>query len=275
LSLALQVAAKTDVGCVRSHNEDNFGYDLRRGVFVVCDGMGGQAAGEVASRLAVRTLLAYFRNGRQGAACGPSADMRTETASKPLIEAISRANLAIRRAASADKQCDGMGSTVVSVLIDDNFVSVAHVGDSRLYLVRDGVIRQLTEDHSLVMQQVSLGLISPEQAQQSKLQNVITRALGAEEAEPDIDDMIAAENDILLLATDGLTKLVDKGQILSALSSEDDLDSSCSRLIQLAKEMGGDDNVTCLLIRFVEEKWYQRLARRLRFLGDWQWHGCI
>jgi serine/threonine protein phosphatase PrpC len=270
VSFAIQVAAKTDVGCVRVDNEDNFGYDARRGIFVVCDGMGGQAAGEVASKIAVDTLLRYFHEGVPKA-----SDLRLTRASenvsehaRTLGEAIQLANHVIREAACQYEGQAGMGSTIACVLVDDNFVSFGHVGDSRIYLVREGTIQQLTQDHSLVMQEVRLGLISSEQAEQSKLQNIITRALGSEEiVEPDLDDMIAAPDDILLLASDGLTRVLRDQEILAAVTAAADLEYACNDLVQLAKQAGGDDNITCLLIRIVEERWYQTCLRRFRISG--------
>jgi serine/threonine protein phosphatase PrpC len=270
MSFAIQVAAKTDVGCVREGNEDNFGYDTRRGIFVVCDGMGGHSAGEVASKIAVETLLGYFQEGPQEAsalALTKPAENVSERA-RNLGEAIQLANKAIRAAACRDQEQAGMGSTIACVLVDDIFVSIGHVGDSRVYLVREGGIQQLTQDHSLVMQQVQLGLISPENAEESKLQNIITRALGpAEMVEPDLDEMIAASDDIFVLASDGLTRVLGDQVILDVVTAAVDLKYACNQLIQLAKEADCDDNITCLLIRFVEERWYQTCLRKFRTWG--------
>jgi protein phosphatase len=270
MSFAIQVAAKTDVGCVREGNEDNFGYDTRRGIFVVCDGMGGHSAGEVASKIAVETLLGYFHEGTQKASALPltKPSENVSQRARNLGEAIQLANNAIRAAACRDQEQAGMGSTIACVLVDDIFVSIGHVGDSRVYLVREGAIQQLTQDHSLVMQHVRLGLISPENAEESKLQNIITRALGpAEIVEPDLDEMIAASDDIFVLASDGLTRVLADHVILEAVTAAVDLKNACNHLIQLAKEAGCDDNITCLLIRFVEERWYQTCLRKFRTWG--------
>jgi serine/threonine protein phosphatase PrpC len=270
MSLAIQVAAKTDVGCVREGNEDNFGYDTGRGIFVVCDGMGGHSAGEIASKIAVETLLGYFDDGHQKASALP-LDKPSENVSKRarnLGEAIQLANDAIRAAACRDQEQAGMGSTIACVLVDDIFVSIGHVGDSRVYLVREGAIQQLTQDHSLVMQHVRLGLISQENAEESELQNVITRALGpAEIVEPDLDEMIAASDDVFVLASDGLTRVLADQVILEVVTAAVDIKYACNHLIQLAKEAGCDDNITCLLIRFVEERWYQTCLRKFRTWG--------
>jgi serine/threonine protein phosphatase PrpC len=270
MSFAIQVAAKTDVGCVREGNEDNFGYDTRRGIFVVCDGMGGHSAGEVASKIAVETLLGYFHEGHQKASALPLTEPSEDVSkgARNLGEAIQLANDAIRAAACRDQEQAGMGSTIACVLVNDIFVSIGHVGDSRVYLVREGAIQQLTQDHSLVMQHVRQGLMSPENAEESKLQNIITRALGpAEIVEPDLEEMIAASDDVFVLASDGLTRVLADQVILDVVTAAVDLKYACNHLIQLAKEAGCDDNVTCLLIRFVEERWYQTCLRKFRTWG--------
>src|SRR4051794_32558186 len=163
MGFTVEVAGKSDVGCVRTNNEDNFGYDARYGIFVVCDGMGGQAAGEVASKMAVDTMLTYYRTSvRSGhfPKVGEQVDGITDRANH-LGSAIQLANQAVHDAASAHAAQAGMGSTVVAVSTETkgSFFSIGHVGDSRIYLVRNGDIQQLTNDHSLVMEQVRRGLI--------------------------------------------------------------------------------------------------------------------
>jgi len=265
-----EVTGKTDVGCVRVTNEDNFGYDSERGIFVVCDGMGGHAAGEVASRIAVDSLLKYFRQ------CPfweeQDSHVASETISKralALVEAIQIANIAIQEASCRDEAYAGMGSTIVCILAKENLFSVGHVGDSRAYLIREGAIAQLTQDHSLVVQQMRMGLISPDEAEQSKLQNVITKALGAEpDVEPDFDERIALPDDVLVLASDGLTKSLSEQQILATIDATANLPHACDNLIQMAKNAGGEDNITCLLIRFVELRWYESLLSNLGLAGS-------
>jgi len=263
---AIQVAARTDVGCVRTNNEDNFGYDIRHGIFVVCDGMGGHAAGEIASRIAVDSLLRFFAKGLpQDSRFSPSDRTHESSAnSMPLNKAIQFANHAIREAASMDEERSGMGSTIACAQMDGNLVSIGHVGDSRVYIIRERAIQPLTQDHSLIIQ--SRGEISRTQAEASKLQNIVTRALGPEEVvEPDFDSIIAASGDILVLATDGLTKVLRDEEILSAVTSAENLATACDSLIDMANHMGSDDNVTCLLVRLVEQPWCQSVARRLQF----------
>jgi|SRR5579859_1938768 len=262
MSLTVEVAGKTDIGCVRKNNEDNLGWDQRLGLYVVCDGMGGALAGEVASKMGVDLVLDYFREATQtgeypefGAL---PADM--SIAGKHLSSAIQRANKAIYEAGQAKQSQHGMGSTIVAILVQENFLTVAHAGDSRIYRLREGVLEQLTQDHSLVMEQVRRGLITMEQAEKSDMQNIIIRALGSEDVvEPDVQDLIAFRNDIYLLASDGLTKLVKDDSIKQILGNSRSLDAACEDLIKAAKEKGGDDNITCLLLRVVDEPWYERL----------------
>src|SRR3954469_16015421 len=253
MSLSLMVAGKSDVGCIRTNNEDNFGYDLRHGIFVVCDGMGGQACGEVASKLGVDTVLNYFRNSAQSAANGNGAAAVTGT--RMLAQAVRAANTAIRAASSNDADKSGMGTTIVAMLVRDNSISIAHVGDSRIYLVRNGELKQLTVDHSLVMEQVRRGIITPEQALTSSLQNIILRALGSEDdVEVDVSEFEGAEADVLLLASDGRTKMISDDDILHIVTAAEDVDAACDQLIAATKKNGGEDNVTCLLVGLTREK---------------------
>lgn len=264
MTLAVEVAGKTDIGCVRKNNEDNFGYDSRYGIFVVCDGMGGQAAGEVASKMAVDILLNFFRDaGRNG------------HDAQSLAGAIQLANRTIHEAGVGDMGRLGMGSTVVAALVRGHSLAIGHVGDSRIYLVRQGAIQQLTQDHSLVMEQVRLGYITQEQAEKSELQNVILRALGADmEVEADVEDLVAMPGDMLLMTSDGLTRHVRDDEILEMMNRARGLEDACNRLIQAAKERGGDDNITCLLLRIVERPWYKNLLRKI-VPGGPEWQNSI
>ncbi len=262
MSLTVQVAGKSDLGCVRTNNEDNFGYDTRYGVFVVCDGMGGQAAGEVASKMGVDIVLEYFRKAGTETAKYPIEGERLEGVSdraNALASSIRQANKSIYDAASKNAGHAGMGSTVVAALVKGSFLSIAHVGDSRIYLIRKDSIQQLTNDHSLVMEQVRRGLITQEEAEKSNMQNIIIRALGSEATvEADVDDMVAQPGDILLLASDGLTKHVKDNALLKLVKGAPTLSQACDALIQAARDDGGDDNITCVLVRVVEQPWYRR-----------------
>ena len=252
MSLSVEVAGRTDVGCVRTGNEDTFGYDSACGIYVVCDGMGGQAAGEVASQLALETVLEYFRSySSQGnyPLIGEKFDDISPEANI-LASAVQAAGIRVFHEALEHPERQGMGSTIVALLVREGKASIAHVGDSRVYLLRDGQIRLLTADHSLVMEQVRRGLMTVEEAERSSIQNIITRALGSEDsAEPDVQDVQISPGDLFLLATDGLTKLVKESELRRITVSAASLDKACEGLIAAARSAGGDDNITCLLVR--------------------------
>ncbi|MFZ0319246.1 MAG: Stp1/IreP family PP2C-type Ser/Thr phosphatase [Candidatus Sulfotelmatobacter sp.] len=266
MNLVFQAAGKTDIGVVRTNNEDNFGFDLRRGIFVVCDGMGGAAAGEVASKIAVDTVLAYFRYD-PGHPESPILGRKFEGVSDQaagLANAIQLANQAIQEAAAGNTGRFGMGSTIVAVCLNGNLFSIANVGDSRIYLVRGGGIQQLTSDHSLVMEQVRRGLLTVEEAEKSEMQNVIVRALGSEDSvEPDLEDHEFVAGDVLLLCSDGMSRYVTEEKMLEAVSKAGSLNDACGELIEAAKTGGSDDNITCLLVRAAEQSWGERLLDRL------------
>lgn len=263
MSLTVEVVGKTDVGCVRKNNEDNFGYDARHGIFIVCDGMGGAAAGEVASQLGVETVLNYFRHfdyRRAGAVFGDNVDGSLSPRGQALAQAIHMANSAIHEKGSNSLTQRGMGSTIVAIAVEKNFLSIGHVGDSRIYLVRHGEIQQLTEDHSLVMEQVRRGLITKQQAEQSEMQNIIVRALGSEDTvQPDVEDLIALPGDVFVLCSDGLSKHVKDDWMLGIVQEAPTIDQACNDLIDAAKAHGGDDNITCVMLKVVDRPWYKRL----------------
>lgn len=274
MNLLVEVAGKTDVGCVRANNEDNFGYDSRHGIYVVCDGMGGQAAGEVASKMGVDIVLNYFR---EGALSGmyPQVGAPLEGVSEggqALAGAIRLANRTIHETGQHQVGRAGMGSTMVAVLIRDNQFSIGNVGDSRIYMVRQGAIQQLTQDHSLVMEQVRRGYITLEQAARSEMQNIILRALGSDEAvEVDIEDLVLLAGDVLVMSSDGLTKYVEDEEILEIVSLHSSLEQVCDALIGLARSRGGDDNITCLVMKAKNPPWYRRiLGKRFARGGKWQ-----
>jgi len=277
MALAVEVAGKTDVGCVRTNNEDNFGYDSRYGIFVVCDGMGGQAAGEVASKMGVDILLEYFRKEASAPLLESASANGQErsTGASSLASAIQLANRTIFQAGQEQNGRSGMGSTIVAALVRGNALAIGHVGDSRIYLVRRGSIQQLTQDHSLVMEQVRRGYITLEQAQKSEMQNIILRALGSEEAvEADVEDLLALPGDLLLMTSDGLTRHVMDEEILSIVQRGGDLKRACAELVETAKQRGGDDNITCLLVRIVDRPWYSNIFNKL-FHGGPQWQNSI
>jgi protein phosphatase len=168
-----------------------------------------------------------------------------------------------------------MGSTMVAALVHDNALSIANIGDSRIYLIRQGAIQQLTQDHSLVMEQVRRGYITLEQAARSEMQNIILRALGSEDTvEADVEDLPLLPGDVLLMCSDGLTKYLNDDDLLRIVSSSTSLDGACDGLIAAAKERGGDDNITCLLLKTVNPPWYKRILGRL-LPGGRKWRNSI
>lgn len=273
MTFSLQIAGKSDVGCVRSNNEDNFGYDARHGIFVVCDGMGGQAAGEVASKMGVDALLTFFRDIAEKKAPPIKAFDGVSERANALGSAIMLANASVFHAShGGEREHAGMGSTVAAALIERNFLAIGHVGDSRVYLIRNGVVQFMTNDHSLVMEQVRRGLMTQQEAERSEVQNIILRALGSEETvEPELEDMVLAPGDTILLASDGLTKHVRDETMLRLLEANPDLEGACEALISAAKEHGGDDNITCLLVRVSKLPWYKRLFGK----GNRKWQNSI
>jgi PPM family protein phosphatase len=248
LSMALvhyTAAAATDRGRKRASNEDAFGFSVEHGVYLVCDGMGGAAAGEIASSLAVEEMVRLLEHD-DGDANG------SRVTSMPLLaeEAIAQANEAIFSRSQHNEKLSGMGTTLVGLLTEERHVWVFNVGDSRCYLMRNGRLEQITLDHSLVEEQVRLGRMSRSEALRSPLRNVITRALGTQNrVTPDIFELEPEPGDLFLLCSDGLTRELTDALIESMLGVELPLDVLCTRLVEAAKKAGGNDNITCILVR--------------------------
>ena len=238
-------AAITDRGRKRPSNEDAFGYSVEDGVFAVCDGMGGAAAGEIASSLAVDEVLRLF----DGRSTGMAAPM------PQLAEgAIAAANEAIHSRAQRNYRLSGMGTTLVVLVVEESHVWVLNVGDSRCYRLRDHKLEQLTLDHSLVEEQVRLGRLTPSEALRSPLRNVITRALGTQcHVTPDVFELQAEPGDLFLLCSDGLTRELTDASIEGLLNAGGSLDGLCVSLTKAANKAGGHDNITCLLVRAERE----------------------
>ncbi len=249
LMLTLDFAAATDIGCRRSNNEDSYGYDVEQSVFVVCDGMGGNAAGEVASGMAVRTFIETFGASGQGAEASDAMAL----VENRMIAAIFEANRVVREAGAENPELYSMGTTLVCACLDGSRAVVGNVGDSRAYLLRGGVCRQITLDHSLLDEEVRNGNMTPEMAAASNLQSVITRAVGVSDTvEPDLFAATLQPEDLLLLASDGLTRYVNPDEIAQAASTGSELTAICNALIEHAKQRGGADNITCILLRALE-----------------------
>jgi len=239
-------AARTDVGMIRSGNEDNFTVDASptRGIFIVADGMGGHAAGEVASEMAVRIVQREL---------APIRDLDGEDVVQMVATALKRANRAIhdRTLTETDKQ--GMGTTVSALLLAGSRYLIGQVGDSRVYLLRDGNLTQLTKDHSYVQEQVDAGFLTPEQARYHPYSNVITRCVGAgHDVEPDIYRGEARPGDLFLVASDGLTGMVDDRRLTQLLASRAEPDRKVQSLIAEANGRGGLDNITAIIVQVME-----------------------
>lgn len=246
-------AAKSDVGRKRQGNEDNFCLAPDLGLFIVADGMGGHAAGEVASRLAVDTIrewVAKYLGGTDAAVVGKPVPTCSREANF-LLSSIRLANRVIYDAAQGRREYAGMGTTLVSVLAVNDHVALAYVGDSRIYRIRGEQIVQLSRDHSLVQEQVEHGIISPEEAQESQYKHLITRALGLKESvEVDLTEQPVLPGDLLLLCSDGLSDLLEDEEMLAIVRGHgDNPEKACQALVDRANYKGGDDNITALLIQ--------------------------
>lgn len=261
--MRLKVGAATSIGRVRQINEDAFLAKVEQGLFVVCDGMGGAAAGEVASQLAVETIGARLTNGvhdgrddtAPGAVTSAAAAQFTPRTVQ-LGEAIREANRVIISRAQSDASQAGMGTTVVGAWADDGVVSLAHVGDSRAYLAAAGGFEGVTSDHSLVEAQVQAGLIDREQSLRSEHQNILLRALGRDDnVEIELAEITVAPGDRLLLCSDGLTRMVNDDALASALDRfRGEPQQACDFLIEAANNAGGADNITVVIVEFLESR---------------------
>jgi len=243
-------SARTDVGMKRDHNEDSFLVNEDIGLYVVCDGMGGHAGGETASRLAVQTIEKELISAklRIDDPFSAKASLPESPLAGALREAVEGACAAVFRSSRANPELAGMGTTCISLLVQGEHAIVGHVGDSRAYLVRDGQVWQLSEDHSLVNEQVRAGLLTEEEAKHSRLKNIITRSVGFEEdVLVDVVGVETRSGDKFLLCSDGLSNLIDNDEIRDALV-QTELDQVPEMLIQLANSRGGDDNITVIAV---------------------------
>jgi serine/threonine protein phosphatase PrpC len=246
-----EIGARTDLGCLRELNEDNFRVVPELDLLVLSDGMGGAAHGEVASRIAVDVVVEHCQKGMETTSLSFEGGQRSDLSYKTnrLASAIRRANRVIHEAANADPELRGMGATIVAVWLDGEKFSLAHVGDSRAYRLRADALELLTRDHSLVAEQVRLGLLTQEQADQSEYQTVLIRALGTKEfVEVDVDEHLLLNGDSVLLCSDGLSRMISDEVIGRTIVNSDKMQKAADRLVELAKEAGGLDNITVILL---------------------------
>jgi protein phosphatase len=245
----------SDTGRIREHNEDTIGTDADIGLVVLADGMGGYKAGEVASGIAVRTVMTLVKDAVEREDLSV-ADPETG-ASRPgilLRDAIHRANKIIYQTAKTQANCEGMGTTVVAGLFFDDKLTVAHVGDSRLYRLRGGEFSQVTQDHSLLQELVSRGFYTPEEAQRAAAKNYVTRALGVEPTvEVDVTEVPVSKDDLYLLCSDGLSDMVEDADIHLTISTfGGNLETLAKQLVLLSNDNGGRDNVSIVVVRVLE-----------------------
>jgi len=253
-------AAITSTGRVRSSNEDSFGYRADYGIYIVCDGMGGAAGGEIASRMVVETVLRRMSEDEVEA---EAFDQRRER----LRGAIAEANRVVLERAEREPGLSGMGTTLVALLLDSpdgdssdrdspaglTRALVAHAGDSRCYRLRGGQLTRMTQDHSLVDEQIRLGTMTAEEAERSPLRSVITRAIGTQvSVTEEVQEMHLEAGDLFLLCSDGLTREVTEEEIARILREKHDLPLAAKRLVEQANDNGGRDNITCVLIAIRE-----------------------
>ena len=256
----------SDVGRLRNNNEDSFRIIAPLQLFVLSDGMGGEAHGEVASAMAVETVVKHCLDGQENPAAPifgePQASLSDHA--RRLASAVHLANKKIFESAEGNPEQRGMGATLTAAWIDGARLSVAHVGDSRAYLLRSGSLQQLTSDHSLVAEQVRRGILTAAEAEESQMQSVLIRALGAQpEVEVDSEEHTLFVRDILVLCSDGLTRMVTDPEIAGTLQAETNPARAAEKLVALANEYGGADNVTVIVIRLEpgSKKWFSWLRR--------------
>lgn len=243
-------AGMTDVGCVRKHNEDNFLVDDELGLYIVADGLGGHAAGEVASQIVVERVGQFIATTVEQDRTWPTAyDTSLPYDGNRLKAALLMSDQAILDNIQANPERESMGSTVVACLIREGVVTIVHVGDSRAYLLRGGTIRQLTRDHSWVAEQIENGFLTPEEARRHPFRNVITQALGnGGDLDVVVQELPIQEGDRVLLCSDGLSGMIQDSEMLSLVEGAPDLQEAARRLVEKANEHGGEDNITVVLV---------------------------
>jgi protein phosphatase len=250
--MRVRFSGETNVGSTRDHNEDSFYLPVRERLAIVADGMGGHASGEVASRLAVETIVGHFQTteNEQELTWPYKVDRGQRFHTNRLVNAIKLANLKIYEEADRNSECRGMGTTVVTTVFADGALLIGHVGDSRLYRLRGGKLEQMTQDHSLLNDYVKMKRLSPGEIASFPHKNVIVRALGMK---PSIEvDVIVDQprlGDLYLLCTDGLSGMVSDEELAGLAAGETDLDKLCERLIAAANAHGGLDNITVVCAR--------------------------
>ncbi len=247
----VEVASATDAGAIRKHNEDSIAFDDELGVLVLADGMGGYKAGDVASSIATGLVIDYLRRSLSEIEPAPIRSAGLSLESLAVKATVEKINLAIYKTAKTENKYTGMGTTIVLILFHQGLATIAHVGDSRLYRLREGRLELMTHDHSLLQQQVEMGLITTEDAKVSHNRNLVSRALGVEaEINVEISEHEVHPHDIYLLCSDGLNDMVDDTDIELAVNElRVNLPLTTQQLVQMAIDNGGHDNVSVLVAK--------------------------
>ena len=268
ISDAIKVVRLTDIGLVREQNEDAVASDLTIGLLILADGMGGYRAGEVASEIAVLTLTAEMNEAMRNINANNIYYGNAMPESEMLIDAVKRANSAIFQVSKEQSQCAGMGTTLVAAVFSNNKLTVGHIGDSRMYRLRAQTLTQLTEDHSLLQEQINAGLITREQAKLSTNKNLVTRALGIDEhVELEINEFSVEVHDCYLLCSDGLSDVIDDDFILKILlDANDNINLAANLLVQAANDQGGCDNIS-VIIAHINKKFTSEKNWAMQLLG--------
>ncbi|MCB5196056.1 Stp1/IreP family PP2C-type Ser/Thr phosphatase [Deefgea salmonis] len=270
LATALEMLGQTDVGRLRSHNEDTIRIDTELGFLVLADGMGGYNAGEVASSIAVEVMHEVMQAQLAMMALhSKNAQNLSTLAYEMLAIAINRSNAMIFQTGEKHPQCAGMGTTLVSALFFDNRVAIAHVGDSRAYRFRQQQLLQLSHDHSFLQEQVDAGLISAADARHAPYKNLVTRAVGvAPEVQPEIHEFAVEIDDLYLFCSDGLSDmLTDEVIALQMAAPECNLNLMASTLVELANAHGGKDNISVILVKINRD--FSVQTGLLKKVGHW------
>lgn len=253
--MRILVAGRTEVGCVRKHNEDNFLVEPDEGLFVVADGLGGHAAGEVASRIVVEKIGDFIHHTAERERTWPvEYEVGLTYDGNRLKAALLLADEGILTDIKVNPERESMGSTVVACLVQGDRATLVHVGDSRAYLLNPSGIRQITQDHSWVAEQVANGILTPDEARHHPFRNVITQALGnGGDLDVSVQEIQVKELDRILLCSDGLSGMIQDRAIWEIVQQAPDMDAASEKLISKAMENGGEDNITVVLIAFDPE----------------------
>ncbi len=268
----LRIVHRSDPGLVRDHNEDYLGSDAALGVLILADGMGGYQAGEIASEIAVTQIMQEIKAKAQSLVLGEMDNKSNyRHASLLLQQATLKANQAIYQSAQAQPEFYGMGTTIVAALFYDNCLSIVHVGDSRLYRLRDNQLQQLTKDHSVLQELVDHGFYTPEQARHSPNKNLVTRALGVNmDVKVDLTEVQVQFDDLFLLCSDGLNDMLEDRHIEQITAQPHSLEKIADALIEAANAKGGEDNISVILAQMTADSQHSK-RRTPWWKNGWFW----